>query len=63
MGLELDGVRCVRCRSFCNVSCGEMAILERLEIIKPGKAMCPICAEREGYDQDFYEAVLELEAM
>ena len=61
--LEIQGSRCVRCHSFCNVNCGEMAILERFQIIKPGKALCKSCAEREGYDRDRYEAALEVEAL
>ena len=63
MGIELEGARCVHCRSFCNVSYDEMVILERFQIIKPGKAMCKICAEREGYDRDFYDAALEVEVL
>ncbi len=61
--LRTEGARCVRCRSFCTVNCGEQGILHRLQIIKPRHALCQNCAEREGYDRDFYDAVLELEAM
>ena len=61
--LRMDNVRCVRCGSFCTVNCGEQVILHRLQIIKPRQTLCKDCAEREGYDADFYEAVLELEAM
>ena len=61
--LQTSGARCIRCRSFCTVNCGEQGILHRLQIIKPRHTLCKSCAERQGYDQDFYDAVLELEAM
>ena len=61
--LQESGARCVRCGSYCTVNCGEQAILHRLQIIKPRHTLCQDCAEREGYDRDFYDAVRELEAM
>ncbi len=61
--LRMEGARCVRCRSFCTVNCGEQAVLHRLQIIKPRKNMCSDCAELEGYDRDFYQAAEEVEAL